>query len=171
MVQITTNKGSGSGFIINNEGLVVTNEHVVDGVRSVSIWLTNGRRYRADVLERDIAADLALLQIDDNGRFDSIAVGHSNGVRVGDEVLAMGFPIADTIGSNLTVTRGIISSIRRDAGVDLLQTDAAINPGNSGGLLVNLDGAVIGINTSRICLLYTSPSPRDRQKSRMPSSA
>ena len=131
-------------------GLVITNEHVVAGERSVGVLLTNGRRYDGDVLERDAAADLALVQIDGTVPFDAIAIGDPDGVRMGDEVLALGFPLADRIGINLTVTRGIISSTRTVAGVELLQTDAAVNPGNSGGPLVNRDGEVIGVNTSKI---------------------
>ena len=150
VVQIINGGGSGSGFIIDSGGLIVTNEHVVGNARSVTVWHIDGRRYDADVLERDASADLALLQIDANDSFDSIAVGDSTTVRVGDEVLALGFPLADEIGTNLTVTRGIVSSTRNVAGIDLLQTDAAINPGNSGGPLVNMDGAVIGVNTSKI---------------------
>ena len=150
VVQIDAGGGSGSGFIISSDGLVVTNEHVVGSSRIVTVWLTNGRRYDGDVLERNASADLAVVQIDSNGIFDDIAVGDPSKARVGDEVLALGFPLADRIGSNLTVTRGIISSTREAAGIDLFQTDAAINPGNSGGPLVNLDGAVIGVNTSKI---------------------
>ena len=150
VVQITAGSSSGSGFIIDADGLVITNEHVVGGARSVGVWLTNGRFYEADVLERDATADLALVQIDSNDRFHAIAIGNPNGVRVGDEVLALGFPLADRIGNRLTVTRGIISSTRIVDGVDLLQTDAAINPGNSGGPLVDSEGEVIGVNTSRI---------------------
>ena len=150
VVQIDMGSGSASGFIINADGLVVTNEHVVGNARKVGVWLTNGRRYDGDVLERNASADLALVQIDSNGTFNHIAVGDPDKVRVGDEVLALGFPLADRIGSDLTVTRGIISSTRKIAGVDLFQTDAAINPGNSGGPLVNMDGAVIGVNTAKI---------------------
>ena len=149
-VQVTTSSGSASGFIITSDGLVITNEHVVSGESSVSVWLTTGRRYDANVLERDAISDLALLQIAGGGSFQAIAVGDPNTVRMGDEVLALGFPLADTIGTNLTVTRGIISSTRTENGVQLLQTDAATNPGSSGGPLVNSDGEVIGVNTSRI---------------------
>ena len=149
VVQITTSSGSASGFIITSDGLVITNEHVVSGQSSVGVWLTSGRRYDADMLERDFTSDLALLRID-GGSFEAIAVGDPNTVRMGDEVLALGFPIADTIGTNLTVTRGIISSTRIENGVQLLQTDASLNPGNSGGPLVNRDGEVIGVNSSRI---------------------
>ena len=150
VVQIDVGGGSGSGFIISADGIVVTNEHVVSGERTVTVWLTNGRRYDGNVLEHNASADLAVVQIDSSDRFDDIAVGDPAKARVGDEVLALGFPLADRIGSNLTVTRGIISSTREVAGIDLFQTDAAINPGNSGGPLVNMDGAVIGVNTSKI---------------------
>ena len=150
VVQITTGSASGSGFIVDADGLVVTNEHVVGSAARVSVWLTSGRRYEGDVLERDATADLALVRIDGSERFDAIAVGNPNRVRAGDEVLALGFPLADTIGNSLTVTRGIISSARKTGGVDLWQTDAAINPGNSGGPLVNRSGEVIGVSTSRI---------------------
>ena len=150
VVQITTGGGSGSGFILSADGLVVTNEHVVAGANIVGIWLTSGRRYDGDVLERDATADLALVRIDSGDSFDAIPVGNPDAVRMGDEVLALGFPIADRIGNSMTVTRGIVSSIRTAGGVDLLQTDAALNPGNSGGPLVNDAGQVIGVNTSRI---------------------
>ncbi len=150
VVQITAGTGSGSGFIVNGSGLVVTNEHVVAGENKVNIRLAGGRRYDGDVLERDSTADLALVKIIGDGTFHAIAVANPGGTRVGDEVLALGFPVADRIGSNLTVTRGIISSIRTADGVQLFQTDAAINPGNSGGPLVNRRGEVIGVSTFRI---------------------
>ena len=150
VVQIIAGGSSGSGFIIGKDGLVVTNEHVVDNARTVRVWLTNGRYYEGDVLERDKTSDLALVKIGDNQRFEAISIGDPERVRVGDEVLALGFPLADRIGSDLTVTRGIVSSKRTEGGVEQFQTDAAINPGNSGGPLVNGSGEVIGVNTSRI---------------------
>ena len=150
VVQITAGSFSGSGFIIDASGLIVTNEHVVRGADSVGVRLSNGRRFDGDVLSRDSTADLALVQIDSNDRFDAIAVGDPTAARVGDEVIALGFPLVGRIGSGLTVTRGIISSNRKMDGVSLLQTDAAINPGNSGGPLVNRHGEVIGVNTFRI---------------------
>ena len=150
VVQITTGSGGGSGFIIDSAGLVVTNAHVVAGKSRVDIWLANGRRYEGKVIERDAFSDLALVQISGGDSFYAIPVGEPSRVRVGDEVLALGFPIADKIGPSLTVTRGIISSSRTVDGIELLQTDAALNPGNSGGPLVNRDGDVIGVNTSKI---------------------
>ena len=150
VVQVTAGSGSGSGFVIDESGVVVTNEHVVRRQGKVGIWLTNGRRYDGEVVARDSITDLALVRIDSNDRFQSIAVGSPAGVRVGDEVLALGFPLAGKIGNSLTVTRGIISSTRTANGVRLLQTDAAINPGNSGGPLINEHGQVIGVNAFRI---------------------
>ena len=150
VVQIVTGGGSGSGFIIDASGLVITNEHVVGSNSGVSVWLTNGRSYGGEVLERNVTADLALVRIPGGAGFQPIPMALTGSARVGDEVLALGFPLADRIGSNLTVTRGIISSTRTVNGVNLLQTDAALNPGNSGGPLVNVDGEVIGVNTSRI---------------------
>ena len=150
VVRITTGGGSGSGFIIDSDGLVVTNAHVVGSSANVNVWLTDGRLLQGRVLERDTTADLALVQVESADSLDALAVGDPDGVRVGDEVLALGFPVAEALGNNLTVTRGIISSTRTMEGIDLLQTDAAINPGNSGGPLVNRAGTVIGINTLRI---------------------
>ena len=150
VVQVTAGSGRGSGFIIDESGVVVTNEHVVRGQGTVGIWLTNGRSYGGEVLARDSTTDLALVQIESNDRFHAIAMGNPVGSRVGDEVLALGFPLAGKIGNSLTVTRGIISSTRTVNGVNLLQTDAAINPGNSGGPLINEYGHVIGVNAFRI---------------------
>ena len=150
VVQIIAGSFGGSGFIIDASGLIVTNEHVVRGEYTVDVRLSNGRLYEGTVLSGDSTADLALVQINSDDRFDSITVGNPASVRVGDEVIALGFPLVGRIGSGLTVTRGIISSNRKMDGVSLLQTDSAINPGNSGGPLVNRHGEVIGVNTFRI---------------------
>ncbi len=150
VVRITAGGSAGSGFIGNADGLVVTNAHVVGRARTVGVWLTNGKFYEGDVIERDATADLALVQINSSDRFHAIEVGNPNSVRVGDEVLALGFPLRGTLGNSLTVTRGIISSTRTRDGVELFQTDAAVNSGNSGGPLVNSDGHAIGINTYRL---------------------
>ena len=150
VVRIESGNTTGSGFVIDASGLVITNEHVVGNSQNVRVWLTDGRSHEADVLERDPVADLALVQLVGAGPFHAIAIADPGSARVGDEALALGFPLVDQIGNNLTVTRGIVSSIRQVGGVDLLQTDAAINPGNSGGPLVNVNGEVIGVNTSKI---------------------
>ena len=137
VVQITT--GGGSGLrLYPHYGRSRRDQRACRGrLGQRGVWLTSGRRYDGDVLERDAAADLALVRIDSGDSFDAIPVGNPDAVRMGDEVLALGFPIADRIGNSMTVTRGIVSSIRTAGGLDLLQTDAALNPGNSGGPLVN----------------------------------
>ena len=155
MVQIITSDGnnnfaSGSGFIISADGLVITNEHVIDGARDIGIVLADGSQYLGDVLESNASVDLALLQIDSSGSFVPISVCAPCAARVGEEVIAIGFPLADQLGSSMTVTRGIISSTHDVRGITLIQTDASINPGNSGGPLINRDGDVIGVNTSKI---------------------
>ena len=106
VAQIIQGGGSGSGFVVSDDGLVVTNEHVVGNARTVQVRLTNGRTHEARVLETDAAADLALIEMRANQTFHALGIGDSGGVRVGDEVLALGFPLADRIGNDLTVTRG-----------------------------------------------------------------
>ncbi len=150
VVQIVAGNSQGSGFIIDERGFAVSNEHVVRGHATVAIRLADGTHYKGDVISLDSAADLAFIQIESDDRFHPIPLGNPTHVRVGEEVLALGFPITGDIGSSLTATRGIISSIRTVSGVDLFQTDAAMNPGNSGGPLINRGGKVIGVNTFRI---------------------
>ena len=149
IVQIEAGVSSGSGFVISEDGLVVTNAHVVGNKRKVKVWLSNGHNYDAEVMGLDVDADLAVLRIDSDEQFNALSLGSSEDTRLGMEVIALGFPLAD-IGDNLTVTRGILSSTRTFDGVDFLQTDAAINPGNSGGPLINRQGEVIGINTFKV---------------------
>ena len=151
VVQIETERRNGSGFIIDTSGLIITNGQVVDNSRSVQVRLYDGRSYEADVLERNATADLVLVQILGEGPFEPMVVGDPDDTRVGDEVLALGFTLVDGIGNNLTVTRGTIRSFIRTAdGVELLGTYQPIDIGNSGGPLVDANGKVIGINTSRI---------------------
>ena len=149
VVQIEAGINSGSGFIISEDGLVVTNAHVVGNKRKVKVWLSNGRDYDAEVMGLDNDADLAVVKIDADEQFDALPFGNPEDTRLGMEVVALGFPLAD-IGDNLTITRGILSSTRTLDGVDFLQTDAAINPGNSGGPLINRQGEVIGVNTFKV---------------------
>ena len=133
------------------DGLVLTNAHVVDGFSTVNIRFSSGRSRTGKVLGVDEVADLALIEVTTYQRLDPALLGDSNAVKVGEEVIAMGFPAVDTLGSTPTITRGIISA-KRPLGSDvtLLQTDAAINPGNSGGPLFKRDGQVIGVNTAKI---------------------
>jgi serine protease Do len=139
----------GSGFIINKDGYIVTNNHVVDSAEEIKVKLSDGREYKAKVIGRDSKTDLALIKI--SSTFENLpilALGDSEQMRVGDWVLAVGNPF----GLEQTVTQGIISATGRVIGSgpydNFLQTDAPINPGNSGGPLVNLKGEVIGINSA-----------------------
>ena len=149
VVQITTGRNTGSGFLISSTGLVVTNDHVAKA-DTVRVNFHDGQTHTGDVVERAPDVDLALVQLRGSGSFASLAMGDVASLRVGDEVVALGYPALGGMGISLTVTRGIVSGMRTANGVSLIQTDAAINPGNSGGPLVTMDGRVIGINTSRV---------------------
>lgn len=141
----------GSGFIIDKEGYIITNNHVVEGAEEIKVKLADGREFKAKVVGRDPKTDLALIKISSFfENLPSIPLGDSDKMRVGDWVLAIGNPF----GLEETVTQGIISATGRVIGSgpydNFLQTDAPINPGNSGGPLINLRGEVIGINTAII---------------------
>lgn len=157
LVYIKTPSGSGSGFIVEENGLVVTNAHVVEDFETVSVVTADGAEYAGSVLGVDEIADLALVKVRAGKRFDAMGLGDSDRVQVGDDVIALGFPLRYELGSSLTVTRGIVSSKRVSYGVEELQTDAAINPGNSGGPLVDRDGRVIGVNYAELSLSDGSP--------------
>ena len=139
----------GSGFIIDKEGIVVTNNHVIQGAEDILVSV-NGTEYIAKVIGTDPYMDLAVLQIVSDEKFEPVEFGDSDKARIGDWVIAIGNPF----GFGGTVTSGIISSRNRDIGLtkydDFIQTDASINLGNSGGPLFNLKGKVIGINTAII---------------------
>lgn len=138
----------GSGFIVDEAGLVITNNHVIDGASSVRIKLSDGSVRQARVLGRDEKTDLAVLRIEGGGTFKAVQWGDSDHVRVGENVFAMGSPF----GLGNTVTAGIVSARGREIGAgpydDFLQVDAAINSGNSGGPLFDSSGRVIGVNTA-----------------------
>ena len=149
IVQVLTDSGSGSGFIVNESGLVVTNQHVVEGGRIVRVRLGTGRStYPGEVVERHSSLDLAYIQIDSRLEFTPIAIGDSDEIRAGEEVIAIGFPLGSELGDAATITTGVISAKRED--LDFLQTDASLNPGNSGGPLLNGYGYVVGVNTAGI---------------------
>ena len=148
VVQVSTSDGSGSGFVIESNGLIVTNEHVVGSHKSVTVKLSDGVSYRGAVLGYDQVADLAAVKIDGSGAFHALALGDSDAVQVGQAVVALGYPVAHQTGQPPVVTQCIISAKRVDDGVKRFQTDAAINPGNSGGPLFDRSGQVIGVNTS-----------------------
>ena len=144
-------RGQGSGVIIDKNGLVLTNAHVVERVDNVSVTLADGTNCEGKVLGTDSITDLALVKIEDQVDSSYAPLGDSEGLQVGDWAIALGTPY----GLEKTVTLGIVSSLHRDINslgfsdkrLDLIQTDAAINPGNSGGPLINSNGQVIGINT------------------------
>jgi serine protease Do len=144
-------QGTGSGFIIDPSGRVLTNNHVVEDAVAIRVRLEDGRSFEARVLGRDPLTDLALLQLEKvDGKLPVVKLGDSDAMRVGDYVVAIGNPF----GLASSVSAGILSARARDIHSgpydDFLQTDAAINPGNSGGPLFNLRGEVIGINTAII---------------------
>ena len=138
----------GSGVIIDPDGYVLTNDHVIEGAQMIMVRLSDEREYEARAVGRDPATDLALLKINGSGQFPAARLGDSQALRVGDWVLAIGSPF----GLEQTVTAGIVSAKGRAIGAgpydDFIQTDAAINPGNSGGPLLNARGEVVGINSA-----------------------
>jgi serine protease Do len=142
--------GEGSGFIIDEDGYIATNYHVVDGASEVVVTLDSGEELNATVVGTDPLTDLALLKVDNGRDLPSLAFGDSDRARVGDWVLAIGNPF----GLGGTATAGIISARSRDINAgrydDFLQVDAAVNSGNSGGPIFNSRGEVIGINTAII---------------------
>lgn len=145
--------GTGSGFIINSDGQILTNAHVVDGADTVEVVLKDGRSFQGRVLGTDPLTDVAVIKIEADN-LPTVPLGDSEQLRPGEWAIAIGNPL----GLDNTVTTGIISATGRtssqvgvpDKRVEFIQTDAAINPGNSGGPLLNADGEVIGMNTAII---------------------
>jgi len=137
-------RGVGSGFIIESNGLILTNAHVVEGANTIYVTLTDKREYKAKLLGLDERTDIAVVKIDVRD-LPKLSLGDSSRVRVGEWVLAIGSPF----GLENTVTAGIVSAKSRDTGdyLPFIQTDVAVNPGNSGGPLLNTAGQVIGINS------------------------
>lgn len=144
--------GSGTGFIIDKEGLILTNNHVVDNADIIKITLDNEKQYEAELIGSDSKTDIALLKIirkpGDIDLFPYLELGDSEKLEVGEWVVAIGNPF----GLDHTVTTGVVSAKARNIGAgpydEFIQTDASINPGNSGGPLLNMDGEVVGINTA-----------------------
>jgi putative serine protease PepD len=141
--------GTGSGFVIDRTGHILTNNHVVASGGTVKVVLQSGRRIPATIVGRDATTDLAVLKVANPAGLEPLNLGRSADAAVGDPVLAVGSPL----GLSGTVTSGIVSALNREVRLGsergtALQTDAAINPGNSGGPLVNARGEVIGVNTA-----------------------
>ena len=149
-------EGIGSGFIINEEGYILTNYHVVKGAQEISVTLSNDVTTTAQIVNYDENQDVAMIKItDENVEIPAtVELGDSDSLQPGEEVIAIGTPLSTELSS--TVTKGIISATSRSVAVEsgvtmnLIQTDAAINAGNSGGPLVNTKGEVVGINSSKI---------------------
>ena len=140
--------GVGSGFIVDGNGTILTNYHVVDGAQKLSVTLSDGKNYDAKVIGKDQKSDIAVIKIEAGRDLPAAALGDSDRLEVGEWVMAIGNPF----GLDHTVTSGIVSAKGRNIGQgpydNFIQTDASINPGNSGGPLLNLRGEVVGINTA-----------------------
>ena len=140
--------GLGSGFIIDRNGTILTNYHVVDGAQKISVTLSDGKSYDAKVIGKDQKTDIAVIKIDAGEDLPAVTLGDSDRLDVGEWVMAIGNPF----GLDHTVTSGIVSAKGRQIGAgpydNFIQTDASINPGNSGGPLINLRGEVVGITTA-----------------------
>jgi serine protease Do len=149
-------EGVGSGVIIDENGHILTNNHVVDGAHRLKITLTDGRVLNGKVIGKDEITDLAVVKVDrfsDNNNLPHAQLGNSDNLKIGQIVIAIGNPFG--LAGGPTVTAGIVSSLCRniqfESGIlELIQTDAAINPGNSGGPLVNTNGEVIAVNTAKM---------------------
>jgi serine protease Do len=145
-----TQRSLGSGFIIDAQGHILTNRHVIEGADQISVTLNSGKDYDAKLVGKDARTDVALLKIEANETLTHLNLGDSDAIEVGEWVMAIGNPFG--LGGN-SVTVGVVSykgrsmSLTRGTGVEMIQTDAAINPGNSGGPLLNTRGEVVGVNT------------------------
>ncbi len=151
VVQVRVGNSGGSGFAVDDQGHIITNNHVVSGGGSVTVVGQDGRRLPAEVVGRDPSSDIAVLRVDPSSGLRPLALAQPDSTRVGEPVLAVGSPL----GLSGTVTAGIVSALDRQVRLgnsgarrSAIQTDASINPGNSGGPLVNARGEVIGVNTA-----------------------
>jgi S1-C subfamily serine protease len=143
---------SGSGFLIDSSGIIVTNAHVIEGATAVTVRLSDGRQFSGTVVGQDPLTDLAVVRIQADTPLPTANLGDSSRLRPGEWAIALGSPL----GLSNSVTAGIVSALGRssqeiragDRRIDFIQTDAAINPGNSGGPLIDIHGRVIGINTA-----------------------
>lgn len=143
--------GMGTGVVLDERGFVLTNQHVVDQVNDIRVYLSDGSSYPARVLQEDRTMDLALLKVDAGRPLPAVAIGTSSDLMIGETVITIG----NAFGYENTTSTGIISALGRDVTLaddqvyrNLIQTDAGINPGNSGGPLINIDGELIGINVA-----------------------
>ena len=146
VVQVIADAGFGTGFVVSRTGIVVTNLHVVENSRQIEVRFASGEQAEASLSMVHSSLDLAYLEVSGPAEFTPIAIGDSDEIRVGEDIVAIGFPLGASFGDEPTVTTGIISSRRDDA----LQTDALLNPGNSGGPLLDACGSVVGVISSRV---------------------
>ena len=147
VVTIKTNKAQGTGFIITDDGYLVTNAHVMEGATNAGAITSDQEMKTLTMIGYNTEMDIALLKI--SGNYDSLKFDDSDNVKIGEKVIAIGNPL----GLSFSVTEGIISAVNREvrgSPGEYIQTDAALNPGNSGGPLINTDGRVIGINNFKI---------------------
>lgn len=153
-VVTSSGQGQGSGVVLSSDGLIMTNNHVIEGAQQMQVQLNDGRTFPAELVAADAVTDIGVIRVEGVDDLTPITLGNSDAAQVGQSVVAVGNPL----GLSGTVTEGIISALNRpvratgeagnqDTVIAAIQTDAAINPGNSGGALVNLQGELIGINT------------------------
>lgn len=158
VVQTAEGEGVGSGVIMNKEGYILTNAHVVEGETSIQVNLYSGDTYSATVIGSDEVSDIAVIKIEASG-LTAAVFGDSDTVTVGEKAVAIGNPLGLEL--SFSVTEGIVSALNRNITIEnysmtLIQTDAAINPGNSGGPLINSSGEIIGITSAKIMSSYSS---------------
>lgn len=147
VVTVRTDIAQGTGFIISDDGFIVTNAHVLSGAREVEVLDYEQGRHSTELIGYNITIDIALLKM--SGNYNPIKLGDSNNVQIGEKVIAIGNPL----GLQFSVSEGIVSAVNREGSNGLpayIQTDAALNPGNSGGPLINKQGEVIGINNFKV---------------------
>jgi S1-C subfamily serine protease len=147
VVTIKTDVSQGTGFLITDDGYLITNAHVIKGARFANVYTYNEENYSSDFIGYDSDMDIALLKI--IGDYNSLTLGNSNKIKIGEKVVAIGNPL----GLGFSVTQGIISAVDREGPNEIsayIQTDTALNPGNSGGPLIDTQGEVIGINNFKI---------------------
>jgi len=147
VVAIGTDKSLGTGFIINDNGYIVTNQHVIDNAREINVMTSDRKLFSAVLVGENKIRDVALLKID--GDFNSLELENSDSLQVGRKVIAIGNPL----GLSFTVTEGIISGLKRVGPNNIkeyIQTDVSLNPGNSGGPLIDTNGFVVGMNNFKI---------------------
>jgi S1-C subfamily serine protease len=154
-VTLANGTASGSGTIFDPRGYLTTNAHVVEGSQSIKLTTQDGTNYDGSVIASDTTQDIAIVKIGSNRTdFPTVPLGSINDLKVGDEVMAAGFPAGLDLPGPASFTKGIVSAFRNYSGANYIQTDVSINPGNSGGCLFTLDGTMVGIPTAGLTPQY-----------------